>query len=135
MSYGSINLKTAIAFFVLIFGLSLAVNAQERVAVAGGSPAMNYSRELLKREDVRNELGLDAKQRETLAKLLDTPFGHVVVKIVPVVEIRNISKLSDDERKKWESDMARRSAEQAQNQINQQRREVEEVLTLAQFSG
>ena len=71
MQRKSINLNTVISVIVLSVGLPPAVSAQQSSTLTGGSPAMNYSRELLKRKDVQNELRLDAHQRDALAKLLN----------------------------------------------------------------
>lgn len=126
ISRKSIGLKTAIIYIALIFGLPFAAKAQTKVALAGGSPAMNYSRELLKRADVQNELGLDAEQKAALAKLLGQPFGKIVVR---VVKVQDLSKLSDEERNEWNREIGRQAAKQAVDTMNEQRREVEEVLT------
>ena len=64
-----INLRAAMTVVVLCCGLLAAGKAQQSAPLLGGSPAMNYSRELLKRKDVQNELGLDANQKDALAKV------------------------------------------------------------------
>ena len=71
MSRKLFNLKTGITVIVLSFGLLPAVKAQQSAPLLGGSPAMNYSRELLKRKGVQNELGLDANQKDALAKVFN----------------------------------------------------------------
>src|SRR5438552_1622715 len=96
----SINLRAAIPLIVLCFGLPPAAKAQENVTLLGASPAGNFSRELLKRADVQKELGIDANQKEALAKVLSKSDQPIVVH--PVVQYLDISKLSDEERKQWQ---------------------------------
>src|SRR5438105_8334874 len=73
------------------------VSAQLGLGLRGGSPQANYSRELLKRADVQNELGLDAQQKDALAKALRRSDRPIVVR--PVVTYQDISRLSDEVRK------------------------------------
>lgn len=120
-----INLRTAITVIVLSFGLLDGVQAQQSAPLSGASPAMNYSRELLKRKDVQNELGLDANQKEALAKIFSQS-QQIVVR--PVVTYRDISSLSSEERKQLNAEIGRQAAQQAVKFMNEQRREVEEIL-------
>ena len=124
MSRKLINLKTGITVIVLSFGLLAAVKAQQSAPLLGGSPAMNYSRELLKRKDVQNELGLDANQKDALAKVFNELPGRIIVRVVRIVP----PVLSSEERKQWNAETRRQSAEQAANVLNERSREVEEVL-------
>jgi len=126
MCHKSINLRAAIPLIIVCFGLPLAVKAQENVTLLGGSPAMDFSRELLKRADVRNELGIDANQEEALAKVLSESAMPIVVR--PVVQYRDISKLSIEERKQWQAEINRQAAKDAAFIMNERRREVEEIL-------
>jgi len=120
-----INLKTGITVIVLSFGLLAAVKAQQSAPLLGGSPAMNYSRELLKRKDVQNELGLDAHQKDALAEVFNELPGRIIVRVV----VRIMPPvLSSEERKQWQAETGRQAAEQAANILNERRREVEEVL-------
>jgi hypothetical protein len=127
-----ITFKNAMVVILLSFGsLPTGQAAQQSSTLAGGSPGMNYSRELLKRKDVQNELGLDATQKEILAHLLNQSPGQIAARAVrdmPPVKYQDISKLSNEERKQWQAEIGRRAAAQAVNQMNEQRREVEEVL-------
>ena len=124
MSRKLINLKTGITVIVLSFGLLAAVKAQQSAPLLGGSPAMNYSRELLKRKDVQIELGLDANQKDALAKVFNELPGRIIVRVVRIVP----PVLSSEERKQWNAETRRQSAEQAANVLNERSREVEEVL-------
>ena len=122
----SINPGAAVSLIVLCFGLPPAAKAQDNVTLQGGSPAMNYSRELLKRADVQKELGIDANQKEALTKALSKSDQPIIVR--PVVQYRDISKLSDEERKQWHEEIGRQSAQQTAFIMNERRREVEEIL-------
>ncbi len=118
------------AIFVAL-GFAGSVQAQRSSTLAGGSPAMNYSRELLKRADVQNELNLDAGQKDILAKLLNQSYSQVAARAIrdmPPIKYQNISKLSNEEQKKWEAEIGQQAAAQAVKLMNEQRREVEEVL-------
>jgi hypothetical protein len=122
----SINREVLITLVVLSFGLLEGVKAQTGVAVQGGSPAMNYSRELLKRKDVQDELDLDAQQRDALAKVLIQSNRPVVVR--PVVQYRDISTLSDEERRQWQAEINHQAAKQTALIMNERRRAMEEIL-------
>jgi len=124
MSRKSIKLCAAIPLIVLCFGLPPAAKAQENVTLLGASPANNYSRELLKRKDVQNELGVDAQQKDALAKVFNELPGRIIVRVVRIVP----PVLSSEERKQWNAETGRQAAEQAANALNERRREVEEVL-------
>jgi hypothetical protein len=126
MGLKSINLRAAIPLIVLCFGAPSAAKAQGNVALQGGSPAMNYSRDLLKRTDVQNELGLDAVQKEALEKALRKSDMPIVVR--PVVNHRDISRLSDEERRQWQAEINRQAFNETLFIMNQRRREGEEIL-------
>jgi len=111
---------------VLCFGLPPAAKAQENVALLGASPAMNFSRELLKRADVQNELGIDANQKEALAKVLSRSDMSVVVR--PVVQLRETARLSDEERNRVNAEIGREVAKQNAYIVNERHREVEKIL-------
>ena len=70
---------------------------------------MNYSRELLKRKDVQNELGLDANQKDALVKVFNELPGRIIVRVVRIVP----PVLSSEERKQWNAETGRQAAEQA----------------------
>src|SRR5207244_7746483 len=74
-------------------------------------------------EDVQNELGLDAHQKDTLANVFSRSDSQIVV-----LPSRDISKLSDEERKQWQAEINRQAAEQAQHILKERQREVEEIL-------
>jgi len=119
------------AGFFVALGFITTAQAQSSSTLAGGSPAMNYSRELLKRTDVQDELNLDARQKDTLAKLLNQSPGQITARAIrdmPPIKYRDISKFSDEEKEKWEAEIGRQSAVQAVKFMDEQRREVEEVL-------
>jgi hypothetical protein len=111
---------------VLCFGLPPAAKAQDKVALLGASPAMNFFRELLKRADVQNELGIDANQKEALAKVLSRSDMPVVVR--PVVQLLDISRLSDEERKRVNAEIGREVTKQNTYIVNERQREMEEIL-------
>ena len=117
---------TGFGFIVLCFGLSPATKAQEKVALLGVSPAMNFSRELLKRADVQNELGIDANQKEALAKVLSKSVTTIVVH--PVVRAPDLSRLSAEGRNQLSAEFGREAAKQIAYTMNDRRREVEEIL-------
>ena len=117
---------TGFGFIVLCFGLPPAAKAQENVALMGASPAMNFSRELLKRVDVQNELGIDANQKEALAKVLSKSVITIVVH--PVVLPTDISRLSAEERNQLSAQVGRDAAKQTAYTMNERRPEVEEIL-------
>jgi hypothetical protein len=120
------NITTAIPFIILCFRLPSPASAQDNVSLLGASPAANHSRELLKRADVQKELGIDAYQKDALADMLRQSDQPIVVH--PVVEYQDISRLSDDERKRWQADINRQAAEQTTHILNERRRMVEEIL-------
>lgn len=135
MNYKQIYRKSfAVVFGTGLFfalGCSTTAQAQRSIMLAGGSPAMNYSRVLLKRADVQKELALDAQQKEVLAKLLNQSPEEITVRSMremPPVKYQDISKLSGEEREKWESEIGRAAGAQAVKFMNEQRREVEAVL-------
>lgn len=120
----------SIGLFVML-GFITTAQAQRSSTLAGGSPAMNYSRVLLKRTDVQNELNLDAQQKETLAKLLNQSPGQIAARAIrdmPPIKYQDISKLSGEEKEKWEAEIGRQSAAQAVKFMDEQRREVEGIL-------
>lgn len=123
MYYKSINLRAAIPLMVLCFGLSPTAQAQDNVSLVGASPAANFSQELLKRTDVQNELGIDANQKEALAKVLCESNTREIVRTYP-----DISRLSDAERKQWQAEINRQANKDAAFLMNKQRRAVEEIL-------
>jgi hypothetical protein len=125
MSRRLIGLQTGITALILSFGLLEAVKAQGTAPLLGGSPAMSYSKELLKRKDVQKELGLDDQQKDALAKLLSRSQVPIVVR--PRIH-SDISRLSDEERKQGSAEISRQSAEQAAHFVEQRRREVDEIL-------
>ena len=119
----SINLRAAFPLIVLCFGLSPAAQAQDNVSLFGASPAANFSQELLKRTDVQNELGIDANQKAALAKVLSESNTREIVRTYP-----DISRLSDEERRQWQAEINRQANKDAAFLMNEQRREVEEIL-------
>jgi hypothetical protein len=114
------------SFIVLWFGLPPAAKAQEKVALLGVSPAMDLSRELLKRSDVQNELGIDANQKAALAKVLNK--SDITIVVHPVVQLQDISSLSGEERKQLNAEFGREAAKQTAYFMNERQREVEEIL-------
>ena len=118
----------SMAAFVLM-SLCLGVTqlkAQERAALGGGSPQMDYSRELIKRPTVQAEMGLDARQKEALAKALSQSDRPIVVR--PVVAYRDVSHLSYEERKQWQAEVNRQAGEQTASIMNERRRLVDDIL-------
>lgn len=115
---------------VLCFGLSPAARAQEKVALLGASPAMNFSRELLKRADVQNELGIDKNQKEALAKVLSRSGMSVVLR--PVVQLQDTARLSTEERNRVSAEIGREVAKQNAYIVDERQREVAEILRLDQ---
>lgn len=130
MSRQSMNPGTAAVLVVLCLGLPAAANAQDNVTLMGASPAMNFSRELLKRADVQDELGLDTKQREALAKVL-SQFELPII-VWPAGQNLDVSKLSDTERERWRAKISRDAAEQTAAVMNGRQREMEQVLRIEQ---
>jgi hypothetical protein len=118
----SINLRSAIPFIVLCF-VPLTAKAQDNVTLLGASPEPNFSQELLKRADVQSELGIDANQKEALAKALSRSGRQTIVRTYP-----DISRLSAEGRGQWQAEINRQAAKDAAFILNEQRREVEECL-------
>ena len=116
----------ALALMSLCIAVTTQVEAQERAAIEGGSPQMNYSRELLKRPSVQAELGLDARQKEDLAKVLSRSNRPIVVR--PVVSYTDISRLSNEERKQWQAEIHRQAAEQTAFVKDERQREMDDIL-------
>src|SRR5262245_43504844 len=112
-----------ILFILLCFGLPPAAKAQENVTLLGASPEPSFSRELLRRADVQNELGSDANQKAALAKALTQPQMQQIVRTYP-----DIARLSEVERKQWQEEINRQAAKDAAFILSEQRREVDEVL-------
>jgi hypothetical protein len=123
MSRRFIMLQTAITVVLVSFGSLGGVNAQQNAPLSGGSPAMSYSRELLKRQDVQNELALDANQKDALAKLLTQ--SQIVVR--SVVVYRDTSS-SDEGREQRNAESGRQTAAQTAYILKERQREVEEIL-------
>ena len=115
-----------LAFIVLCFGWPPAAKVQENVALLGASPAMDFSRELLKRADVQNELGIDANQREALARAIGKSGTTIVIH--PVVQLRNSSRLSAEETNQLSAEFGREAAKQTAYIMNERRRELDEIL-------
>ena len=126
MNKQSVVCMAALALMSLCVGVTTQVKAQERAAIAGGSPQMDYSRELLKRPSVQAELGLDARQKEDLAKVLSRSNRPIVVR--PVVSYTDISRLSHEERKQWQAEIHRQAAEQTAFVMDERQREMDEIL-------
>ena len=116
----SLNLGAAIIF---CFGLAPAAKAQENVTLLGASPQANFSQELLRRADVQNELGIDANQKQALAKALSESNTRTIVRTYP-----DKSRMSDEERKQWQAEINRQANKDAALIMNEQRREVEAAL-------
>src|ERR1043165_6209646 len=116
----------ALAAMSLCFAVTTQVKGQERAAIEGGSPQLNYSRELLKRPSVQKELGLDDQQKADLAKVLNRSNRPIVVR--PVVSYTDISRLSNEERKQWQAEIHRQAAEQTAFVMNERQREMDEIL-------
>lgn len=113
-------------FFSAICFTSLIPAQSGVVALQGGSPAMNYSRELLKRVDVQKELGLDEQQKEGLTKAIRDSYLPIIV--VPIINPQDILKLSDEERKQFSAEVGREGARQVAYVRNERQREVEAIL-------
>jgi hypothetical protein len=116
--------KTVLIVTSLSVGLASQVQAQRVGPLSGGSPAGSYSRELLKRLDVQTELGLDTHQKGALAKF----FSKSYVEVPLVSMFRDISRLSDEERKQWRAEVHRQAAEVAAKIMKENRRQMEEIL-------
>lgn len=108
---------------VLCFGLPLAAQAQENVTLLGASPAANFSQELLRRADVQSELGIDANQKDALARALSKSGTRTIVRTYP-----DISRLSDEQRKQWQAEINRQANKDAAFILSEERRELEEIL-------
>ena len=117
------NPGASILFMFLCFGWPATARAQDNVSLFGASPAANFSEALLKRTDVQNELGIDANQREALAKVLSESNAPAIVRTYP-----DMSRLSDEERKQWQAEINRQAAKETAFIMNERRREVEEIL-------
>jgi hypothetical protein len=117
------NPGASILFMVLCFGLPPATQAQDNVSLFGASPAANFAEALLKRTDVQNELGIDANQKQALAKVLSESNAPEIVRTYP-----DISRLSDEERKQWQAEINRQANKDIAFLMNEHRREVEGVL-------
>jgi hypothetical protein len=117
------NPGASILFIFLCFGWPATARAQDNVSLFGASPAANFSEALLKRTDVQNELGIDANQREALAKVLSESNAPAIVRTYP-----DMSRLSDEERKQWQAEINRQANKDIAFLMNEHRREVEGVL-------
>jgi hypothetical protein len=117
------NPGASILFIFLCFGWPATARAQDNVSLFGASPAANFSEALLKRTDVQNELGIDANQKESLAKVLSESNAPAIVRTYP-----DMSRLSDDERKQWQAEINRQANKDIAFLMNEHRREVEGVL-------
>jgi len=115
--------RKSILFIVLSFCLPLAAQAQDNVSLFGASPAANFFEPLLKRTDVQNELGIDANQREALAKVLSESNAPAIVRTYP-----DIARMSDEERKQWQAEINRQANKDIAFLMNEHRRQLEGVL-------
>jgi hypothetical protein len=118
------NPGASILFIFLCFGWPATARAQDNVSLFGASPAANFSEALLKRTDVQNELGIDANQKEALAKVLSGSNAPAIVRTYP-----DMSRLSDEERKQWQAEINRQANKDVAFLMNEHRREVEGVLS------
>ncbi|GEM_PF-6987919 len=119
------------AGLLLVLGFFTLAQGQRSVAVAGGSPLMNYEKELLRREDVQNELNLSSLQKEFLSEFINQTPDQVAtraIKNMPPVKIIDVTKLSDEERKQWDAEISKQAAEQVRKFMEEEKREIESVL-------
>jgi hypothetical protein len=117
----------------LLFALGFitAAQAQHSSTLAGGSPMMSYEKSLLKREDVQNELYLYSLQKEFLTEFVNQTPGQVAARSIqnmPPVKYVDITKLSEEERKQWVTEIGQQALVQTKKFMEDEKREVESVL-------
>lgn len=116
--------RTILVVMSLSFGLLSQIQAQTIGPLTGASPAANFLTPLLKRNDVQNELGLDDRQKDALTKVFRVKYAEV-----PLVSMyRDISNLSDTERKQWQAEVNREASATAARIYDDRRRQLEEIL-------
>jgi hypothetical protein len=116
--------RTILIVVNLSFGFISQIQAQQIGPLTGASPAANFSNSLLKRRDVQIELGLDDHQKDALAKVFRVSYIEVPLTAM----FRDISNLSDAERKQWQAEVNREAAAVAGKIMDDRRRQLEEVL-------